>query len=175
MEVRTLGRLADGACTSCEEGPPSSQSILALYRGEQGALLRVVGSTLMRSALIAPGVALAGYLSGARGLRLAGVTIGGSLVSAVAITGFLAAYYAFKGRPTQSTATSLPAGGGAPIVQPGAPQAVNPGNLIPEAAQEAVQTAIDAAQQSEMAVSPVNGAPRARFAGASFGRTGWGN
>lgn len=117
MEVRTLGRIAKLGCSSCEEGPPSSQAILGLFRREEGALGRVIASTLMRSVLLAPGVLGACYFSGARGARLAGYTAGGALVSSLGITLFLAGYYALKGVPTaeaQAAAdgvqTALPSG-----------------------------------------------------------------
>lgn len=133
MKVRTLGRIGSAAMAS-DEGPPSSQAILALYRGEPGALGKVVGSTMLRAALVSPGVLAAAYVGGARGLRLAGATVLGSLLASLGITAFLAGYYALRGvGPGTQAQPTVPPG-------PEAREAVDAQTAAAIAAQTAAQT-----------------------------------
>lgn len=180
MEVRTLGNLAALGCASCDEGPPSSQSILALYRGESGALFKVLTSTALRGVLIAPGVFVAARWAGARGGKLALATVGGSLVSAVGITAFLALYYAWK-KPAVATAQAIPAGSGdAPVVDPALVAAqqqvqggMSPAALVPQSMQHAVDTALTSAQAAGTAALSPASAMRSGFASSAFGSRPW--
>lgn len=108
MEVRTLGRLrrfGDGvAASDSVQGPPSSQAVVGLLRGESGSFGRVLASTALRSLLLAPGAGLAGYVGGARGWRLAASTAAGATLGSLGITLFLIGYYKFVGVPSGASA-----------------------------------------------------------------------
>ena len=64
---------------------PSSESVNAVLTGQENGWLKVTMSTVLRSILIAPGLAVAG----ARGWKL----VGGSLLSSTTITAFLFVFY----------------------------------------------------------------------------------
>lgn len=111
MRVMTLGEIRQ---------LPSSESVLSALRGEPGGWGKVLLSTLLRSLLIAPGVALAG----GRGWRL----VAGSLVASSSITTFLLIWYATAGRarieaPATIDATPSPQ----PLPAPGGEVAVEQG------------------------------------------------
>jgi len=92
MRVGTLGALGDQiGCAPCGGQRrnlgqlPSSESVQAVLNHEPNGWTKVVMSTVLRSVLIAPGVAVAG----ARGWKL----VGGSLLSSATITAFLFIFY----------------------------------------------------------------------------------
>ncbi len=70
--------------------PPSSYAAYAVLDGERGALLRFLGLTVLRSLLIAPGVAIMGI----RGKQLVLGSLAGSGVISVSALGYV--WYARK-------------------------------------------------------------------------------
>lgn len=86
LEMGYLGQVSDMAARS--SGLPSSDSALAVIRGEKNAWGRVVVSTALRALLIMPGVAFAG----ARGREL----VMGSVLSSMTITAFIFFFYGAK-------------------------------------------------------------------------------
>jgi hypothetical protein len=83
--------------------PPSKYAIDALVLGEPGALQRVAGLTLLRSAIIAPGLYAAGYVfqePGLRGPKL----IGSSLLASATVTLGMLGYSFVKHRVFGATA-----------------------------------------------------------------------
>lgn len=95
MRVMTLGRTPEGVRGVGLVEPeelPSSQSVIACLRGEPGAIAKTALTTLLRTALLLPGV----YLAGGRGWR---AWVGASAGS-MTITLFLFFWYAAqeKGR-----------------------------------------------------------------------------
>lgn len=66
--------------------PPSTYAILAAIEGQPGAWRRVAVATAIRSAMIAPGL----WIAGVRGWKVAT----GALAGSVGITAVLYAYYA---------------------------------------------------------------------------------
>lgn len=67
---------------------PSSESVNAVLRGQDGGWAKVVTSTALRAVLIAPGMAFAG----ARGWRL----VGASMLGSATITAFLFVFYGLQ-------------------------------------------------------------------------------
>jgi hypothetical protein len=75
---------ADAAANIPEGSPPTSYAAYAVVTGERGALLRFAGFTLLRSLIIAPGVALAGV----RGRQLVWGSLAASGVISAAALGY---------------------------------------------------------------------------------------
>lgn len=75
--------VSTGAATGVPEGsPPTSYAAYAVLQGEKGALLKFSALTLLRSLIIAPGMAVAGI----RGKKLLyGSMAASGVVSAVAL------------------------------------------------------------------------------------------
>lgn len=105
MRVVTLGN-ALGQLGS--ETLPSSQATIALLRGEPGAIWKVLGSALLRAFLVAPGVATAAYLAGARREKLAWTTASGSVVASAGISLFLLGHYWLQERRNRVPGTTVP-------------------------------------------------------------------
>jgi hypothetical protein len=95
MRVMTLGQLRGGLGADCTAALPTSDSVLCVIRGERGGWGKVLLSTLLRSALIAPGV----YLAGGRGTRLAL----GSIAASSSITTFLFLWHLAHEQGARST------------------------------------------------------------------------
>jgi hypothetical protein len=113
---------------------PSSESVQAAIRGEEGAVVKVVVSTALRSLFIMPGMALVGV----RGGKL----IAGSLLSSATITAMLFLFY----RKT--------------VMSEVMPQ--NADEVLAEATVTAADTIGDAIRNAELASPGMQGPPRRR-------------
>lgn len=133
MRVVTLGNHL-GQLGS--ETLPSSQATIAFVRGERGAIWKVLGSALLRAFLVAPGVATAAYMAGARRERLAWTTTAGSVVASAGISLFLLGHYWLQERAARLPATTMP-----PALPAGS-EPVSPADLAADATR--VENAADA-------------------------------
>jgi len=103
MRVATLGQLgAPGvsALDPADHDLPSSHSVKSALRGDPSGWFKVLGSTLLRSLLVAPGV----WAGGARGGKL----IGGSLIASLSITSFLFIWYGAQEAGLRMQAPAVP-------------------------------------------------------------------
>jgi len=98
-----------------EGSPPTSYAAHAVLQGNRGSILAFAGLTLLRSLLLAPGLALAGI----RGKKL----LYGSLAGSGVISGVALAYVFMLDRKKRAEAEAAPAQSTEPAQTPPTPVA----------------------------------------------------